>query len=228
MHLNTSYVNRVIKALIMALLIPVSLLACKSTTVIDERREAATSIEIDESIVILGRRHNSEYETEEDFVDCVGSSLTTGGDKLNVIPEQIFVDSMYPYFETSTAPMDVKNLNNLIKIPAIAEKFSDFNIRYFIWIDGFTERTDSAGSISCSIGPGGAGCFGFATWDDESEYEASIWDFKTKDLSGMISASTQGTSYMPAVVIPIPLLANVESNACKRMADQIESFIVNG
>ena len=42
---------------------------------IDQRRESSTSIELDESIVILGRRHNSEYETEEDFVDCVGNSI---------------------------------------------------------------------------------------------------------------------------------------------------------
>ena len=197
---------------------------------IDQRRETATTIDFGESIVILGRRHNSEYETEEDFVDCVGDSLNRGGEKsaLNVIPEQQFVDSMYPYFETSTAPMDVKNLDNLIKIPAIAEKFDEFNIRYFIWIDGYTERTDSSGSISCSISPAGGGCFGFATWDDESEYEASIWDFKTKDLSGMINASTKGTSYMPAIVIPIPLLANVEANACKRMSEQIKDFIVGG
>ena len=214
--------------LITTVLLSCLLVGCKSTTVIDQRREATTSIELDESIVILGRRHNSEYETEEDFVDCVGNSIKTGRNSITVIPEQTFVDSMYPYFETSTAPMDVKNLNNLIRIPAIAEKFDEFNIRYFIWIDGFTERTDSSGSISCSISPAGGGCFGFATWDDESEYEASIWDFKSKDLSGKISASTKGTSYMPAIIIPIPLLANVEANACRRMSEQIKDFIVGG
>jgi hypothetical protein len=228
--LNYSLNINIKNSIFFCIVLPCIIAGCKSTTVIDQRRETATTIEFDESIVILGRRHNSEYETEEDFVDCVGTSLTRGGvdSAINVIPEQQFVDSMYPYFETSTAPMDVKNLNNLIKIPAIAEKFDDYNIRYFIWIDGFTERTDSSGSISCSISPAGGGCFGFATWDDESEYEASIWDFKSKDLSGMISASTKGTSYMPAIIIPIPLLANVEANACKRMSEQIKDFIVGG
>ena len=49
--------------------------ACKSTTVIDQRREAPTSINQNEAVVILGRRHNTAYETETDFVSCVGQSL---------------------------------------------------------------------------------------------------------------------------------------------------------
>ena len=65
------------------------------------------------------------------FISCVGKSLGQGQSDIDVIPEKVFVDSMYPYFETSTAPMDVKNLNKLVKIPAIAAKFNDFNLRYF-------------------------------------------------------------------------------------------------
>ena len=199
---------------------------CKSTTVIDEYRETPTAaLGAGESVVILGRRHNSQHETEEDFISCVGKNLTNGKAGMRVIPEKEFVDGMYPYFETSTAPMDVKNLDTLVENPAIARKFADLDIHYFIWIDGFTERTDSEGSITCAIGPGGGGCFGFATWDDASNYEASVWDFKSLNFSGKINAETKGTSYMPAVIIPIPLLARVQAHACKSMAEQIRTFI---
>ena len=212
--------------LVVASSIGLSLLAgCKSTTVIDEYREgSATTIGQDESIVVLGRRHSSSYETEDDFISCVGKSLGQGQSDINVIPEKDFVDGMYPYFETSTAPMDVKNLGRLAKIPAIATKFNDFNLRYFVWIDGATERTDSSGSVSCAVGPGGGGCFGFAYWKDEASYEASIWDFKQLALSGKINAETKGTSYMPAIIIPIPMLARVQENACKSLANQIRTF----
>ena len=199
--------------------------ACKSTTVIDETRQAPTSINSDESVVVLGRRISGEHETEDDFISCVGDSLDHGENAIKVIPEKQFVDSMYPYFEASTAPMDVKNLSKLVRNPAIARKFEDLKIRYFVWIDGSTERTGSSGSITCSISPAGGGCFGFATWDDESDYEAKIWDFKNLNLSGKISATTQGTSYLPAIVIPIPLLARVQANACKNMAEQIKTFL---
>ena len=198
---------------------------CKSTTVIDEYRETATvAIAGGESIVVLGRRHSSGYETEDDFISCVGKSLGQGQSDINVIPEKEFVDSMYPYFETSTAPMDVKNLGQLAEIPAISAKFNDFNLRYFVWIDGATERTDSSGSVSCAVGPGGGGCFGFAYWKDEANYEASIWDFRELSLSGKINAETKGTSFMPAIIIPIPMLARVQENACKSLANQIKTF----
>ena len=202
---------------------------CKSTTVIDQYRETPTTrVNEGESIVVLGRRHSSDHETEFDFISCVGKSLSEGGNGIQVIPEKLFVDSMYPWFETRTAPMDVKNLGKLLQNPAIAKKFSDFRIRYFIWIDGFTERTDSSGSISCAIGPGGGGCFGFATWDDEANYEASVWDFNKLTLSGKISAETKGTSFMPAIIIPIPMLARVQANACRSMATQIKMFLQQG
>ncbi|MEX2353323.1 MAG: hypothetical protein WD709_03975 [Gammaproteobacteria bacterium] len=197
-----------------------------STTVVDEYREnESVSMEAGESIVVLGRRNSSSYETEFDFIDCVGRTLRGRLREINIIPEKSFIDSMYPYFETSTAPMDVQKLDQLMQMPEVARKLNEFQIRYFVWIDGFTETTDSRGAISCSVGPGGGGCFGFATWDDEANYEATIWDFRDMNLDGKISTESSGTSYLPAVLVPIPLLARVQSNACSSMAGQIASFI---
>ena len=205
---------------------PLWLGACGSTTVVDDYRETpVTNLSHEEAVVVLGRRHGAGQDTEIDFISCVGNELSQGSSALAVIPEKLFVDSMYPYFETSTAPMDVKNLDRLIQNPAIAEKFAEYRLRFFVWIDGSTETVDKKGSMSCAIGPGGGGCFGFASWDDEANYEATIWDFKNLALAGKISTETKGTSYMPAVLIPIPLLARVQSNACKSMADQIHSQI---
>lgn len=200
---------------------------CLSTTVIDEYREntSETTLAEGETIVVLGRRNSASYETEFDFVECVGRSLDSAIGGIEVIPEQSFVDGMYPYFETSKAPMDVKNLDSLVQIPEVAAKLNDFRVRFFVWIDGFTETTDSTGAISCTVAPSGAGCFGFASWDDEANYEAVIWDFKDLHLAGKISAESSGTSYLPAVIVPIPLLARVQANACSSMASQIRSFI---
>ena len=107
----------------------------------------------------------------------------------------------------------------------MAEKFAALQTRYMIWIDGSTVRGDSAGSMTCGIGPGGAGCFGFGTWSDDASYEATIWDFTQRAEVGRISATASGQSYMPAVVLPIPIIAPVQGTACDSVGDQLLEFL---
>ena len=206
-------------------LVLLGLNAC-TTVVIDEYRQSASPMQGGEAVVVLGRRHSSDYETEPDLVECIGDVLASGNSGIGVIPEQEFLDSLYPWFEPRTAPMNLKRLNRLVEQQDVAQAIADYHISYIIWVDGNTETTNSSGSIGCSIGAGGAGCFGFGTWDKESDYEASIWDYDKRQLSGKISAGATGTSYMPAVVVPIPMVARVQANACKGMGAQLRSFLL--
>ena len=207
-------------------LLVVSLASCTSTTV-DEFRQGATGINSDESVVILGRRHSSDYETGAEFVDCVGERMTTGNDALSVIPEKQFVDAMFPWFEPRTAPLRTRDLERLMSEPVVADKMAEFGVRYMVWLDGFTETSGRTGTISCTVGPGGAGCFGFGSWEDDSTFDARVWDVASLQNVGTISTDATGQSYVPALVIPIPLIARVEANACIRLADQLKQF-VNG
>ena len=207
-------------------LLVVLLASCTSTTV-DEFRQGATGINSDESVVILGRRHSSDYETRAEFVDCVGERMTTGNDALAVIPEKQFVDAMFPWFEPRTAPLRTRDLERLMSEPVVADKMAEFGVRYMVWLDGFTETSGRTGTISCTVGPGGAGCFGFGSWEDDSTFDARVWDVASLQNVGTISTDATGQSYMPALVIPIPLIARVEANACIRLADQLKQF-VNG
>ena len=75
--------------------------SCTSTTV-DEFRQGATSIASDESVVILGRRQASDFETKSDFVECVGERMSEGDNAISVIPEREFIDAMFPWFEPRT------------------------------------------------------------------------------------------------------------------------------
>jgi len=207
-------------------LLVVLLASCTSTTV-DEFRQGATGINSDESVVILGRRHSSDYETRAEFVDCVGERMTTGSDALSVIPEKQFVDAMFPWFEPRTAPLRTRDLERLMSESVVADKMAEFGVRYMVWLDGFTETSGRTGTISCTVGPGGAGCFGFGSWEDDSTFDARVWDVASLQNVGTISTDATGQSYVPALVIPIPLIARVEANACIRLADQLKQF-VNG
>lgn len=210
------------------LLISVLLLNGCTTTEIDEFRQGATGITEGQSIVILGRRQNNNYETEGSFVNCVADVVGQGQNGISVVPEQEFLDAMFPFFEPRTAPMRTGHLKELMSLEVAAERMDEFGIQYIVWLDGITQRSQQAGSISCTIGPGGGGCFGFGTWQDDSNFEAEIWDLETLDTVGSISTDAMGQSYMPALVVPIPLIARVEANACSGLGNQLKQFITGG
>ena len=205
----------------------ICMLASCTTTTVDEFRQGETGIESDESVVILGRRQASDFETKSDFVECVGDRMSQGDNAISIIPEREFVDAMFPWFEPRTAPLRASDLEQLLAEDVVAQKMNEFGIRYMVWVEGFTETTGRSGSISCTVGPGGGGCFGFGTWEDDANFDARVWDVTSLRNVGTINADATGQSYLPALVVPIPLIARVETNACNRLAAQLKDF-VNG
>lgn len=196
------------------------------TATVQEVREADTGMEADDSVVVLGRRTlPSNQETEFGFVSCVSGKMGGGSKGIKVIDEQRFRDAMFPWFEPRTAPANTSDLPEIINQPNLAARLEDLGLRYLVWIEGDTDRTDAGGSLTCSVTTAGAGCFGFLTWENDSSYEASVWDIRTGNSVGKISSDAVGTSYMPAVVVPLPFIARVRSSACNSMANQLKTFL---
>ena len=117
------------------------------------------------------------------------------------------------------------DIERLLEQDPVAQRMRELKTEYMIWIDGVTVRSDSAGSMTCGIGPGGAGCFGFGTWSNDSDYEAVIWDFTDRAEVGRVTTTATGQSYMPAVVVPIPIIAPVQGTACDGIGDQLLEFL---
>lgn len=207
------------------LLVTLFFTGCTSVQV-DQLRWEETNIDPEsESIVVLGRHHSPEYETESSLVECIGRQLKSSIRGLDVVDEREFQDTMYPWFEPRTAPLTMDKFIQILDQPMVSEALENRNIRYMVWIEGATEKINGIGSMSCAIVAGGGGCFGFGAWEDESRYEASIWDFSETREVGRISTDASGTSYMPAIIVPIPLLARVQANACEGMGKQLGEFL---
>jgi len=203
----------------LAIAIAMTTSGCGSMTLVDETPMNITGpLGSGESVVILRKNQRAASRTERDFVDCVAQSLHSNDYGIRVIPEQRFVDALYPHFEISSAPTEVEALEVLQQHPAAAEKLSELGARYIVWMHGNTETIDSGGSLSCAIGPGGGGCLGLASWTDRGAYKADFWDIKALTDGGTIDLKSSGTSYVTGLVVPIPLLARVKSNACDSMA----------
>jgi hypothetical protein len=196
------------------------------TSRVEDARVNTTGLNEGESVVIMAKSYHQGNKTEADYVSCLENALGRGSKGLRVIPSQQFVDSLFPWFEPRTAPAETKGLSKLMDRPGVAAAVKEMGVRYIVWLDGDTERVAQGGSLSCAAGPGGGGCFGFAWWQNDADYEASIWDLDGFESAGTVSADVSGTSFLPALVLPIPLIARTQTAACKGLADQLRAFIV--
>ncbi|MCP5179690.1 MAG: hypothetical protein H6993_12695 [Pseudomonadales bacterium] len=217
--------NRSRFALLVALVLTFPVLGGCVTARVEEIREGRTEMSGTDAIAVLGRRDRpSTNETEFDFVECVARNMG-GTSGIPVVPDKVFRDTLFPWFEPRTAPVNTRDLPDLISHPAFVERLSGLGVKYIVWIEGSTRRTDSNGSMSCTASPAGAGCFGFLTWENNSQYEASIWDIHNGRAVGKVSSAAVGTSYMPALIVPVPIIARVKGSACSSLADQLKTFL---
>ena len=196
------------------------------TSHVEDARENVTGLKTGESIVIMAKSYHQGNETESDYISCVEKALRSGSKGINVVPHQQFVDELFPWFEPRTVPSDTKGLPILMNRPGVKQAVNDMGVRYIVWLDGDTERVAEGGSLSCAAGPGGGGCFGFAWWQNDADYEATVWDLDDFESAGSITADVSGTSFLPALVVPIPLIARTQTKACKGLASQLHAFIV--
>jgi hypothetical protein len=189
---------------------------------IEESREAATPLAKGERVVILAKPQIEGAGAEDEFMDCVGASLGDGD--LSVHDNNEFVDRMFPWFEPSTAPGKPEAMSALLARPGVSEQISESGVRYVVWLEGSTRKTDGGGSLACGAAPGGAGCIGFGWWQKESAYEATVLDLKHAKSAGSVGTNVTGTSAIVGAIVPLPFIARVQATACNRMSNQLRGF----
>ena len=195
------------------------------TAQLEESRSLATHIADGEAVVLLAKPHVEGTSAEDDFMDCVGDKIARRSG-IRVESNNDFQDSMFPWFEPSTAPQRPEGMAQLLARPAVRQRMEETGVRYIVWVDGLTRQTDSGGSISCAIGPGGGGCIGFGWWEKESDYDAIVWDLQEYKSAGTVSTNVTGTSAIVGAIVPLPFIARVQGTACDRLAEQLGGFLL--
>ena len=135
----------------------------------EEAREMATAVGDSEGIVVLAKPQSDGAGTEAKFIHCVGDSLKSGSRGFNVKNNEEFVNAMFPWFEPSTAPVRAEAITELMSHEQVARRLDATGVRYVVWLNGATRRTDGGGSLACGAAPGVAGCIGFGWWEKESD-----------------------------------------------------------
>ena len=204
-----------------------ALLSGCMTSRIEQERRTFTGVQEGESMVILARSYHAGHATEANFVDCVYDELSSGSRPFSIYEDARFLDDFYPHFEPRTAPTSPGDLPDLLQSPPVSKALAEAGIRYLVWVSGDTETLDGGGGISCAVGPGGGGCYGLTWFEKDSDYQATVWDLQQLTSAGSVSADINGMSVIPAVVIPIPLIAPTQTTACKRLANQLRVFLTD-
>jgi hypothetical protein len=208
---------------------------------IDESREVAATIGSTESVVLLAKPELRGVGSESGFLDCLeqqllGHSLpkaaptarveAAAGRHFRLVPHRAFIDSLYPWMEASTAPADAEFARILLARPGVRERIAQSQVRYVVSIEGGTNVTDKSGSLACAAGPGGAGCVGVAFWKKSSDYQARIWDLERGVSLGTVGTAASGNSVIVGAIIPLPFVAPVQHTACKRLAWELDHFLM--
>lgn len=209
---------------VISLLAATALAGCGSTTTVDDYRSTAEPMDIGtgDKVAVLGRRDAGHYETDRDFINCLGNRLSKSN--FQVMMEESFVDALYPWFEPRTAPKHLNRLKKIMEIPTVQEKIRSEKISYLVWLDGEVESHDMSGAMHCGLGPYAIGCFGYTSWDKVVTFEAIVWNLQDLTEEARIRVDSEGTSYVIGIVAPIPLLTRVESEACVGLGNQLLSY----
>lgn len=198
---------------------------CGVTSRVEPYKQGSAVIQQGEHVVVLARKQHANHEAEADFVQCISTALSKGDKPIEVHASKEFEDKMYPWFEPSTAPLTTDDLSHLFERPGVLDQVRGTGVRYVVWLDGSTDRVASGGGISCAAGIGGAGCMGLAWWEDDSRYDATVWDIRELQSEGTIHADVKGRSVMPAIIIPLPFISHPQAHACRDLTKQLKQFL---
>ena len=124
---------------------PIMLSGCM-TAELQESRNTTTAITAHEAVVLLAKPHVEGVTAEDEFMDCVGNKMAASG-KIRVQPNDAFVDSMFPWFEPSTAPQRPEGVTKLLARDVVAERIAESGVRYLIWVTARPARPTAAARL---------------------------------------------------------------------------------
>jgi hypothetical protein len=165
------------------------------------------------------------YSFAKDIEGCLTRRINELLPDVTLIGRQRLQRLLYPLMEPDTEPRTEQEFAALLHREDVHERLASRGIRFLVAFSGQTTQDEWKGGILCGGGYGGAGCLGFVWADKRTGLDAAIWDLAAAGAPGHAAAVVEGTSAMPAVILPIPIPAATQSAACRTLGDQISGSI---
>jgi hypothetical protein len=162
-----------------------------------------------------------------DIEECLVSRIHDVAPEIFLIPQRAIRDALFPLLEPATAPETEEEFAALLFREDVRRRLASRGLRYLVAFAGDTMRPDWKGGILCGAGGagsgpvGGGGCFGFAWQDETTALSATIWSLADANVAQREDAKAEGTSVVPAFLLPLPILAQTRQEACNELGSRI-------
>jgi hypothetical protein len=160
-------------------------------------------------------------ETEK----CLTTTIRDAAPEVSVVPQRTIRDALFPLLEPATQPRDEAAFAAMLARDDVRARLAARGLRYLVAFAGGTRKDEWAGSILCGAGMGGGGCLGFMWRGERTVLDAALWSLDGSAVVRREAATTEGASIMPAFVLPIPLLARTQAEACHELGMRLAGAI---
>jgi len=154
---------------------------------------------------------------------CLGKRLQPA---IEVFDRDALRHQLYPWLELSVAPSSTAALLDFLGEPALRATLEAIGVHHAVVFGGATSTKFDRGGIVCGAGMGGGGCLGFSWGTRDSSFHAVVLDLRQGTTAGDPESRRTANVYMPAFILPIPLIGATEDEACDELAAQVRRIVI--
>jgi len=154
---------------------------------------------------------------------CLARRLAQAYPDGSLVPGGRIRDMLFPLLEPATQPASEADFAALLSRPDVRQRLGK-RLDYLVVFSGGTE-SEPRGGIICGAGYGGGGCLGLAWINKDTRIDVVTWALGETVSATHQGSRVEGTTWVPAFILPIPIPALTEAEACRDMSRQIVEFI---
>jgi hypothetical protein len=156
---------------------------------------------------------------------CLTERIRDVAPEILIVPQRTIRDALFPLLEPATQPQSEEAFAKMLARDDVRARLSARGLRYLVAFAGGTRREDWGGGVLCGGGFGAGGCFGFMWRGERTALDAALWVLDGGSPLRREGAAVEGTSIVPAFLLPIPLLAQTGGEACRELGTRLANAI---
>jgi len=160
-----------------------------------------------------------------EFEACLIKHIRAAAPEISVVPQREIRDALFPLLEAATQPKSEDEFARMLARDDVRARLRTRGLRYLVAFAGGTRNEDWRGGILCGAGYGGGGCLGFAWRGERTVLDAALWSLDGVPVVHHEGTTSEANSLMPAFGLPIPIMAQTGTAACKDLGTRIATSI---